>query len=279
MNREDEHIDIRNKLLKLPKVKAGADFENELLRRINLVEPENAKSKEREGFFSMLFGRKSMVWTVPAMSLTVVAIVVFGWYYIFNGKDLITNNQENSVVTRQTGETPAPPPSSVTKKDENIAGREITNDIETGKDSRIERKTEMKTGVNETYLESSRKTEKGINDEGRTGVQPNKTEEFMQKSIPEDRKGTDKYKIDEINTEMPKESLKKSIQTDKKVVSPMLKETDRLNKGDFEESEKSGKDIQAKDTTKVSKRKKATNEKEITKDVLETLSKKIKDNK
>lgn len=281
MNREDEHIDIRNKLLKLPKVKAGADFDNELLRRINLIETEKAPVKERKGFFPALFGRKSMAWTVPAMGLTVVAIIVFGWYYIYNGQGLLNDKKDNTIVTQQTGETPAPPPTSTTKKDENIAGREITNDMETGRDSRIEKKTEMKTGVNETYFESSPNVDsRKSSDEGRVGVQPEKMkEEIKQKSVPEDRKDTERYRSEDVKTEMPKESMKKSKEMEKKVVSPMLKETDKVSKGDFEESENTGKANQTKDSTKVSRKNKTNNEKEITKDVLESLSKKIKDNK
>ncbi len=280
MNREDEHIDIRHKLLKLPKVKAGADFENELLRRINLIEPEKAPAKEREGFFSLLFGRKSMVWTVPAMSLTVVAIIVFGWYYIYNGKGLVNDRKDNSVVSQQTGETPSPPPSSVTKKDENIAGREITNDNEIGKNSKIEKKTEMKTGVNETYHESTPKVDsRKSSDEGRVGMQPEKKEEVMQKSVPEDRRNLERYKSEDVKTETLKESMKKSNDVEKKVVSPMLKETDKVSKGDVEESENTGKEQQTKDTTKKSNKKNANQEKDLTKDILESLSKKIKDNK
>ena len=276
MNREDEHIDIRHKLLKLPKVKAREGFENELLKRINLIEAEKKPAKRSEGIFSLLFGKKSLVWTVPAMSLTVVAVIVFGYYYIVNNTDF-DKKQESVTISQQTSETPVPPPT--VKKDENIAGREITNDMEIGRDSRISKKTEVKTGVNETYREGAPRTEtKGI-DEFRSGVSPDaKSDDVKQKLYqPSEKTESDRN----LNEEMRLETPKKSEIKEKKIVSPMLKETEKVSKEESEEynTGKLSKEDSAKDSTKESKKKKAKKEKQLTEDILESLSKKIKDNK
>ncbi len=276
MNREDEHIDIRHKLLKLPKVKAREGFENELLKRINLIEAEKKPAKRSEGIFSLLFGKKSLVWTVPAMSLTVVAVIVFGYYYIVNNTDF-DKKQESVTISQQTSETPVPPPT--VKKDENIAGREITNDMEIGRDSRISKKTEVKTGVNETYREGAPRTEtKGI-DEFRSGVSPDaKSDDVKQKLYqPSEKTESDRN----LNEEMRLETPKKSEIKEKKIVSPMLKETEKVSKEESEEynTGKVSKKDSAKDSTKESKKKKANKEKQLTEDILESLSKKIKDNK
>ncbi len=277
MNREDEHIDIRHKLLKLPKVKAREGFENELLKRINLIEAEKKPAKRSEGIFSLLFGKKSLVWTVPAMSLTVVAVILVGYYYIVNNGGF-DKKQESAVITQQKGDSSVPPPPTLTK-DEDIAGREITNDMEIGRDSRITKKTEVKTGVNETYREGEPKTEtKGI-DEFRSGVSPDaKSDDVKQKLYqPSEKMESDKNIIEEKKLESPKKSEIK----EKKIVSPMLKETEKVSKEESEEynTGKVSKKDSAKDSTKESKKKKANKEKQLTEDILESLSKKIKDNK
>ncbi len=258
-------------------MKAREGFENELLRRINLLEAEKKPAKRSEGIFSLLFGKKSLVWTVPAMSLTVVAVIVIGYYYIVNNGGF-NKKQDSVTITQQTSETPVPPPPTL-KKDEDIAGREITNDMEIGKDSRITKKTEVKTGVNETYREGEPRIEtKGI-DEFKSGVSPDaKTEDVRQKSFqPSEKNESDRI----LNEEKKFESPKKSEIKEKKIVSPMLKETEKVSKGESEEynTGKDSKKDSGKDSTKESKKKKANKEKQLTEDILESLSKKIKDNK
>lgn len=56
MLEEDKHLDIREKLLNLPKIKASENFESELLARINLEESRVPQSttvppKRTAGFF------------------------------------------------------------------------------------------------------------------------------------------------------------------------------------------------------------------------------------
>ena len=104
MKNKEEHIDVREKLLKLPRVKARDGFENELLRRINLLETQTVKSTAKKGsFWESLFGRKSLAWTVPAMSLGVIAIVFVGVYFAFyKSKDMQQISQDKSSANQQS---------------------------------------------------------------------------------------------------------------------------------------------------------------------------------
>lgn len=92
MHEEEEHIDIREKLLKLPKVKAGDDFMNALQRKINLADAEENQKKipaeiEKESFWVKLFGKKRNPWLIPSLSLTIVAIFVIS-VYVLNTKKI-----------------------------------------------------------------------------------------------------------------------------------------------------------------------------------------------
>jgi hypothetical protein len=92
LHEEEQHIDIREKLLKLPKVKAGDDFMNALQRKINLADAEENQKKipaeiEKESFWVKLFGKNRNPWLIPSLSLSIVAIFVIT-VFVLNTKKI-----------------------------------------------------------------------------------------------------------------------------------------------------------------------------------------------
>jgi len=90
LHEEEKHIDIREKLLNLPKVKAGDDFLNSLQRKINLAEAElnqkKAPAPEKASVWVKLFGKNRNPWLVPSFSLTIVAILILTVYVLNTNK-------------------------------------------------------------------------------------------------------------------------------------------------------------------------------------------------
>jgi hypothetical protein len=90
LHEEEQHIDIREKLLKLPKVKASDDFINALQRKINLADAELSQKKiseeVKESIWVKLFGKKRNPWLIPSLSLTIVAVLIVSIYVLNTGK-------------------------------------------------------------------------------------------------------------------------------------------------------------------------------------------------
>jgi len=281
LKHDEQHIDIRDRLRKLPKVKAKEGFENELMRRINLLETEKTPVRRSAGIFDLLFGKRSLAWIVPAMSLTVVAIVVIGVYFIFYNKGDVMKPQVSSNTTTEQTAAPVVPP-SVTKTEETNPGKEIANDLDIGKSSRLEKKVEINRGFNETYSEPVPKVDAKGNVDELKGVEKSDrkvSEEVMQKSVTpgEKENGTERGKLDDKKKEMPK-SIKEA---EKKESIQPKKDNEGIIKSDVMEKtgrDANSKDAKSKDTTKEEKKKKSNKEKDLTKEILESLSKKIKDN-
>lgn len=277
MNHDEEHIDIREKLLKLPRVKAKDGFENELMRRINLIETETKPERRSAGIFDLLFGKKSLAWSIPAMSLTVVAIVAIGIYFMFYNGGGLTKKQDSSVTKTEQTTAPVVPPSSVTKTDENKPGKEIANDLDVGKTSRLEKKTEVSKGYNETYtIQPSPKLETGRSMDELKSAEKNekKSEEVMQKiTVPVEKKEeVNQRTLEEKKKEMPRkiEEFEKDNAISPKKINEDVEKSEVMRK-------ETGKDVK-KDAKKEANKKKSNKETDLSKEVLESLSKKIKDN-
>ncbi|MDD5360523.1 MAG: hypothetical protein PHN88_00205 [Ignavibacteria bacterium] len=277
MKHDEEHIDIREKLLKLPRVKAKDGFENELMRRINLLETEKQPERRSAGIFDLLFGKRSLVWSIPAMSLTVVAIVVVGVYIIFYNNGDITKKQDSSITKTEQTTAPVVPPSSVTKTDENKPGKEIANDLEIGKTPGLEKKTEIHSGYGETStIQSAPKmeSERSRDELKSTDKSVKQSEEVMQKIIQptEKQESVNKGAIEDKKKEMPRkiEESKKDNAISPKKINEDVEKSEVMSK-------ETGKDVK-KDEKKEAKKKKSNKETDLTKEVLESLSKKIKDN-
>lgn len=89
---QEQNNEIRNKLLKLPRIKAKSGFENELMRRINSLPKLPLKTDTDKNFSVLDFitGKSGLNWIIPAMSLSIIAIIVI-MITVFNTKDTEQN--------------------------------------------------------------------------------------------------------------------------------------------------------------------------------------------
>lgn len=135
MSEEEQHIDIREKLLNLPKVKASDDFMNSLQRKINLSDAESEQKKitdeVKESVWVKLFGKKRNPWLIPSFSLTIVAIIVISIYLFPTNKEVnITSLKDSDKKTTTLESAPVQEKQDEMKKDE-LPGKEIASDLVT----------------------------------------------------------------------------------------------------------------------------------------------------
>jgi len=279
LNNDERNIEIRNRLLKLPKIEAKEGFENELLRKINLLDsPIKAAAKEKKTGFS-LFG-KNLGWGIPAVSFGVIAVIFVGVYFLFFRSDLklpseikILSNEQN--ISPNSGQS--------SKSDDSVPGKEIANDLEIGKSVPLEKQTELQKGYNETTpTTESEKTnsEKIKNNFINTDLSPKKSNpdndikisKDLREIVPVEKESSVKPSDENGGNKMIQQPPKKENDIDKKAFSPSIKESKSLIKSD-----ETGKG----DTFKKEEPKKSESKDKVTKDVsketLETLSKKIKE--
>lgn len=154
MHEEEQHIDIREKLLNLPKVKASDDFMNALQRKINLADAELNQKKiteeVKESVWVKLFGKKRNPWLIPSLSLTIVAIIILTVYLFPTKKEISVTGLKDSDRTTSTLESaPMQEKQSELKKEE-LPGKEIAGDLETEKRKSDERSSyEVSKGYTE----------------------------------------------------------------------------------------------------------------------------------
>lgn len=275
MKNEEEHIDVREKLLKLPRVKARDGFENELLRRINLLDTETVKSTAKRGsIWDSIFGRKSLAWTVPAMSLAVIAIVFVGVYFaFFKSKDMQKISQDKSSANQQSSvESLKTFTSTPENKSAEIPGKDIANDLEINKSSRTETKS-LEKGYNETY---SDETPKPVAPTKTNVIDSKKENTVYEKADDVGRTGkikqVEEKEVGNMNNGVLKEEKKKeepyrSKDMETKKSAPLKKEVDKV-KSDTTEGNK-------KEKEEGKKKEKAS--KSLTKEALEQLKEKIKE--
>jgi hypothetical protein len=286
LNEEEQNTDIRNKLLNLPRLKAGADFENTLLRMINTSEHEHFKTEhlvKKPGILDFIFGKKTIIWILPAGSLAVILIIFLLIVRNDSIKDLSSNQKTETTVLSEEQKS-----SSVdgTIKQNEIPGKDIANDLEIGRNFPSEKEKTIQKGYQE--IAPGIKTEQPSLNTGRekTGTKEAKDEVIINDAVkPETPKKnevmetvppipTEKGKIEEAKPkkeegvdairreEKLKEDSEKDPVIDKKLVAPLIKDSDK---------KKTGKDSTNKDESK-------TKNKELSKELLEELKKKIKDN-
>lgn len=270
MNHEEQHNDIRERLRKLPKLKARDGFENELLRRINLLEPPASELVgTKKGLWEVLFGKRSLVWTVPATATAVIAVVVIAVYFnLFRTEDKMQYSSQQTTDSQKTQAAVDSPRSETTTKS-NIPGKDIVNDLDIGKTPAPENRNEINKGFTENYITRNPKSvnpsEKNVIDSkkgttepenayevGKTGVNPAPIEKAVEKS--------------DIKEEKKAENNMKGLEEEKKISAPLIKDTDKVKKDDKMKSE-----IRAKEEGK--KRKSPV----LTKEILEKLKQEIID--
>jgi hypothetical protein len=295
LNQEEQNIEIRKKLLNLQRVKASSDFENNLLRRLNSIEAGEVKPEvKKTGVLDFIFGKKTLVWAVPAGSLAVLLIIYFTVIRNESMKD--TTAFQNGKPQEQTiqGEQKSAQNTETGKSD--IPGKDIVNDLEIGKTDSKEKDKTLQKGFIETAPEI--RTEKPAPETGRTKPEtkeaeeeiktpdaiksdapkknetPKKTEiketapvkpaekEVRDEPKPKKDEGYDATRKNEnVKDEKGKEESGKTLLPEKKITSPLIDDSKK----------KTGKDSTKKDESKSKK-------KEMSKELLEELKKKINEN-
>ena len=125
MHEEEKHIEIRDKLKNLPKIKASENFLNSLQGKINLLDAEKSgKSIHKKhveniekGFFGKLLGSQRNPWLIPTIGFTVVLFFIFTVVYINVKQNNLNITGEQTKEEKQfaTEESKTPTPES--KKD------------------------------------------------------------------------------------------------------------------------------------------------------------------
>jgi len=223
----EENIEIRNKLLNLPKIQANENFLNNLqnkIKRIELEEEQAIKQKVRgAGFFGKLFGAKRQPWFVPALGLGVVAVLVFSVILISNKNNIPVVNEK---VTTMSQDTPSPQPNQTNsgstgetlKKDE-LPGKEITEDFGSNENSMgtLERKyTDQGTNKVRTKTETMKSSD-------------NESEIKMNNALP-----LIEQKAAEPREETAKNKSTDEMKTEKKVIESERKEgTDKVGRSEY----------------------------------------------
>jgi len=276
LHEEEQNIDIREKLLNLPKVKANDDFINALQRKINLADAELSQKKiteeVKESVWVKLFGKKRNPWLIPSLSLTIVAIFVISIYLFNTKKESDISGVKDSDKKTTTLESAPHQNKQETKKDE-LPGKEIA--------------TDLSTDTRKSDLRSSYETSKGYTEQPVMEQIVPKVEREMEKvsapmKLDESKKeetGKSEYKKEErINQEFdnsireekskPKEGNVKADEIKQNIIDDVKTETKNNveSKGVIEKKEKMTMKKSAKSTTDSTK---------IDKKVLEKIKEEI----
>jgi hypothetical protein len=147
---ENQHLDIREKLLRLPKLQADDNFLKRLQIQIDILD---AEEKTRDvvvkgsvsGYFKNLFGAR----LVPALGISSVVVAAFLVYFLLaDKKDAVVNNMTNNkttetVITREQPETTTTTPSQPNTGNDLAKNEEPkTKETETEKKKPVENQQE-----------------------------------------------------------------------------------------------------------------------------------------
>lgn len=152
---ENQHLDIREKLLRLPKIQADENFLKRLQIQIDILDSEE---KTRDvvdkgsvsGYFKNLFGAR----LVPALGISSVVVAAFLVYFLLaDKKDAVVNNMTNNKNTETviTHEKPVENTTSQPNTNQDLAKKEVTDSKNTGT-----------TKTEETQRQSTESTNKVI---------------------------------------------------------------------------------------------------------------------
>ena len=237
MEINEENIEIRKKLLNLPKLKASENFHINLQNRIKkfALEEEQAESarkqKSENGIFHKLFGVKRKPWLVPAFGLAVVAVLTFSIIFVINKDNPVTKSPDVTVTKESAPVSQEPAKINTdteTLKKEESPGKEIAENHSYKENSKGINEQKFTDQGNKPKLKSE--PEKPVNISEVNGVTPPPSE--LESKAVEKNSDVDKTKI----SEQPK--------TEKKVADSESKNGDeKVGRGE----------VSKKDENKISK--------------------------
>lgn len=249
MHEEEQHIDLREKLLKLPKVKAGDDFMNALQRKINLADAEMSQKKapeqEKVSIWVKLFGKNRNPWLIPSLSLTVVAIFVVS-VFVLNSKKItdipqISDFQKNE---KTSGLTPEDKKTETLSK-EQTESKDIAGDLkkEPGKiEDEFTGKTSTRISTDQQPVNPSSTIAPKLEMKLEEVSKPSSSDPIKSESGKVDRKGDERiYQENGKNIESPspKEKEKKVEEVEQRISDDKSGNIDAINsKGLIEKKDK-----------------------------------------
>ncbi len=224
MEHENEHLDIREKLLRLPKLQADENFLKRLQIQIDVLDSEERTRDvvvrgSASGFFKNLFGAR----LVPALGISSVVVAAFLVYFVLaDKKDAVVNNMtSNKTQTTITTEkpsvnTPAPTTENkefAKKEDNDTKEKPVVKDQETF--GNTERKADPKVTSENNFSQPIVKSktqeealdERGgqINVRGRTNQQSSTIDEKTSTATAEEKtKISDKSPAPELKQDITK---------------------------------------------------------------------------
>jgi len=121
MNEEEKYKEIRDKLKKLPKIKASENFNIKLKQKINLAESKitgkelhkELTKKREDNLINKILGSTTRPWLIPAMSMIVIIFVIL--IFVYKTRDV----QDIPIITQEKSEQQiisAPTTTSETEK-------------------------------------------------------------------------------------------------------------------------------------------------------------------
>ncbi|MBN8571775.1 MAG: hypothetical protein J0M18_19300 [Ignavibacteria bacterium] len=171
MEHENEHLDIREKLLRLPKLQADENFLKRLQIQIDILDSEERTRDvvvkgTASSYFKNLFGARF----VPALGISSIVVAAFLVYFILGDK-------KDAVVTNMTGN----------KNTETVITKEepgITNSLPTTENKELAKKED--TYTKDKVVTKTQETQKEYSEEftGKSSVQPKVIEEKITTLAP-----------------------------------------------------------------------------------------------
>ena len=259
MHEEEKHIEIRDKLKNLPKIKASENFLNSLQRKINILDAEKSgKSIHKKhienierGFFGKIFGNKRNPWLIPAIGFTVVLFFVFTVVYINVKQNNLNITGEQTKEEKQLATDESKTPTPENKKEstdiekEELPGKEIAEDfsIKEGYEDKSPALTKRGLTERDAYLEES---PKGVDEESKEGLVLDKMEQKFAEPDKDAEETTGK-EHEKLKTETQRVEKKvskfESEKGEKNVVSEEKADDMKKSKKDNKELEQSVKGL------------------------------------
>jgi hypothetical protein len=221
---ENEHLDIREKLLRLPKLQADENFLKRLQIQIDVLESEERTRDvvvkgSASSYFKNLFGARLM----PALGISSLVVAAFLVYFILGDKkDAVVNNMtsnkntETIITKEQPGETNSAP----------VTGKELSKKEDTDLKEKVLAKTEEKpretpdtygNKISQPKVSDERNLQQSVQDIKKNtniDIQPNgRTNQEKPAPVITTEKPMDKIKDAESTMEPKKETMKSEAPT------------------------------------------------------------------
>lgn len=232
MEHENEHLDIREKLLRLPKLQADENFLKRLQIQIDILDSEERTRDvvvkgTASSYFKNLFGAR----LVPALGISSIVVAAFLVYFILGDKkdavvtNMTGNKNTETVITKEepgiTNSAPTTENKELAKNEENDAkDKVVTKTQETPRqtsDEVVSTKT-LQPKVTDERIVSPPKTDVKSNTAIDIEQSGTKIEQKPNPVTSNERKNTDKIKDAEPKKEtMKSESPTASVDQEKTV--------------------------------------------------------------